>query len=124
MAGTRLPQDEVEARVKQCYDLRYNNSETFGVKEWLKYCHETYGDKSEQTYTLYWAQAGEKYQEHWKELLNKQLTPAVLTLIELMGSDDEKIRQRAVDQVMRYTGQDVDRQEIDVTIKEIDTQWG
>lgn len=124
MAGTRLPQDEVELRVQKCYELRFDTDRPFGVKDWLKYCHENYSDKSEQTYTLYWAQAGEKFKEGWKELLNKQLTPAVLTIIELLASEDEKVRQRAVDQIMKYTGNDIEKVEANVNLTHVKTNWG
>ena len=79
---------------------------------------------SEQTYTLYWAQAGEKYKEGWRELLNKQLTPAVLTIIELLASEDEKVRQRAVDQIMKYTGNDIEKVEANVNLTHVKTNWG
>ena len=124
MAGSRLTQDENDARVKQCYKFRYEDNGSFGVKDWLKYCHLTYNDKSEQQYTKYWADSGKLYQDHWKDKLNKQLDPAINALIELLASDNEKIRQRAVDQILKYTGNDIDRQEIDVTVRQIDTQWG
>jgi len=35
MAGTRLPQDEVEFRVQKCYELRFDTDRPFGVKDWL-----------------------------------------------------------------------------------------
>lgn len=123
MAGNRLTADEVELRVSKCYELRFNGNESFGVKKWIEYCHENYSDKSEQQYTDYWMKAGERYQEGWRELLNKQLTPAILTLIELLASEDEKVRQRAVDQIMKYTGNDIERLQADISVTEIKTEW-
>jgi len=51
----------------------------------------------------------------WKELLEKQLTPAVEELIRLMADENPKIRQRAVDQIVKYTGNDI--QKIQAEIK-------
>ena len=45
-------------------------------------------------------------------------------LFALLGSEDEKIRQRAIDQIVKYTGNDVDRQEVNVTVTEYKTKWG
>ena len=124
MAGNRLTADEVESRVLQCYELRFNSNDGLGIKKWLQYCHENYNDKSEQQYTDYWMKAGERYKEGWRELLNKQLTPAVLTIIELLGSEDEKVRQRAVDQIMKYTGNDIEKVEANVSLTQVKTNWG
>lgn len=68
--------------------------------------------------------AGERYKEGWRELLNKQLTPAVLTIIELLASEDEKVRQRAVDQIMKYTGNDIEKVEANVSLTQVKTNWG
>ena len=57
------------------------------------------------------------------EKLSKQLDPAVNELIRLLASDDEKIKQRAVDQIMKYNGED----EIKVAISgemDIKLNWG
>ena len=124
MAGTRLTADEYEARVKQCYHFRYETNEPFGVKDWLNYCAEHYPDKSQQQHTKMWSDAGERYKEGWRELLNKQLTPAVLTIIELLASEDEKVRQRAVDQIMKYTGNDIEKVEANVNLTHVKTNWG
>ena len=63
------------------------------------------------------------YNESWREKLAKQLDPAVNELIRLLASDDEKIKQRAVDQIMKYNGED----EIKVAISgemDIKLNWG
>ena len=124
MAGTRLPQDEYDKRVKKCYELRFLNQTPFGVKDWLDYCKEHFPDKSQQQHTKMWADAGNLYQDHWKDKLNKQLDPAINALIELLASDNEKIRQRAVDQILRYTGHDVDKQEIKQEVTYYKAQFG
>lgn len=121
MSGIKLTSGEVNERVEQCFDLRYKQGKK--QKEWIKYCHETYGDKSEKQYHQYWIKSKDLYQESWREKLSKQLDPAVNTLIELMASDDEKIRQRAIDQVFRYTGEE----EVKVAINgemSVKLSWG
>ena len=123
MAGDKLSKAVTDARVQQCYDMRYNSNDGLLFRNWIKYCHETYGDKSEQQYSAYWASATEMYQESWREKLNKQLDPAVNELISLLASDDEKIRQRAVDQIMKYTGNDVEKIEAKIE-GVIELNWG
>ena len=51
MAGSKLPKSETDSRVQQCYDMRYNSNDGLLFRNWMKYCHENYGDKSEQQYT-------------------------------------------------------------------------
>ena len=123
MAGTKLTKSETDARVQQCYDLRYSGEKTIGFKAWIDYCHEVYNDKSEQQYSAYWATATGIYQESWKEKLNKQLDPAVNELISLLADDDAKVRQRAVDQIMKYTGNDIEKIEAKVQ-GNIELNWG
>jgi len=123
MPGTKLSQAEVDSRVQTCYDLRFNSNDGLTHKKWIAYCKENYGDKSEIQYSNYYAKASELYKDSWREKLSKQLDPAVNTLIELLASEDEKIRQRAVDQVMKYTGHDI--QQIEAKVEgEITLSWG
>ena len=121
MAGLKMTDAEINERVELCFDMRYKQ----GTRQvdWVKYCHEHYDDKSEKTYISYWIKSKDKYNDGWREKLNKQLDPAVNTLIGLLVSDDEKIRQRAVDQIMKYNGED----EIKVAISgqmDIKLNWG
>lgn len=109
MAGDKLPKGETDKRVNQCYTFRFNNTNTFGHKHWIKYCKENYNDKSEQQYTAYWMTAGDIYKETWKTKLENLLEPAVDELYVLLSSEDEKIRQRALDQIMKYNGEDIQR---------------
>jgi len=51
------------------------------------------------------------------------LDPAMNTLFELLASDDEKIRQRAIDQIVKYTGNDIDKIEAKID-GEITLTWG
>ena len=121
MAGEKLTSGEINERVESCYDLRYKQG--MHQKQWVKHCHKAYGDKSEKQYIQYWIKSKDLYQESWREKLSQQLDPAVNELIRLMASDDEKIRQRAIDQVMKYNGED----EIKVAISgemDIKLNWG
>lgn len=106
---------EVDKRVTECYKLRYESDKAITQTKWVEHCHEVYGDRSEQQYCAYWAKAKDKYDEGWKERLNKLLGPAVDELYTLLASEDEKIRQRAIDQVVKYTGNDI--QKIQAEIK-------
>ena len=50
----------------------------------------------------------------WKALLEKQLTPAVEELIRLMADENPKIRQQAISQVFKYTGNEVQKIQAEV----------
>lgn len=123
MAGNKLTHTEVDERVDKCLELRYQSNDPILFKEWIKYCHKNYGDKSEQQYSAYWASAREKYEEGWRAKLNKMLDPAMNTLYELLSSDDEKIRQRAIDQIVKYTGNDIEKIEAKID-GNIELKWG
>jgi len=123
MPGHKLTKAETDLRVAKCYKLRYESERPIMFREWIAYCHETYKDKSEQQYSAYWASSTEHYQETWREKLQRQLDPAVNELISLLASDDEKIRQRAVDQIMKYTGNDVEKIEAKIE-GHIELNWG
>lgn len=115
MAGNKLPLDEIEKRIQTVYDFRFNNSQEFYFKDWIKYCHENYKDKSEQQYTQYWMAAGDKYKDLWKEKLNKQLDPAVNELIRLLADENPKVRHEAAKSIFKYTGEEVQKIEANVT---------
>jgi hypothetical protein len=123
MAGKKLTDAEVQVRVDACYDLRYGDRK-MKHDEWQKYCHEAFGDKSELQYTQYWMKAGEKYENNWKEKLGKLLDPAVNELFRLLTSEDEKIKQRAIDQIMKYTGNDIQKLEGNIKVENVELQWG
>ena len=121
MSGTKMTDAEINKRVELCFDMRYK--EGMRQVDWVKYCHEHYNDKSEKTYISYWIKSKDKYQESWREKLSKQLDPAVNELIRLLADEDSKVRQRAVDQIMKYNGED----EIKVAISgemDIKLNWG
>lgn len=122
MAGTKLTDAEIALRVEDCYNMRFEHKYT--IKQWLKHCHEKYGDKSEQQYTQYWMASSKAYEEHWKEKLNKLLDPAANELYALLADEDPKIRQRAIDQIMKYTGNDITKVEGDIRVENISLTWG
>ena len=123
MAGNKLTHTEVDERVEKCFELRFKTDPPMLQKEWIKYCHKHYNDKSEQQYHAYWSAAREKYDEGWKAKLNQMLDPAMNELFGLLGSEDEKIRQRAIDQIVKYTGNDI--QKIEAKIEgNIVLSWG
>lgn len=124
MAGERLSTKEVQDRVDTCFDLRYNQERGIRQVEWIQYCHEHYGDKSEQQYHAYWAKAKDKYDEGWKEKLNRLLGPAADKIREGLESEDARTYQRAIDQVMKYTGNDVERIEVDGNITYFKAKFG
>ena len=123
MAGTKLTQAEVDQRVDKCLELRYQAETPILQKEWVKFCKKEYSDKSEQQYIAYWIVAREKYEEMWRAKLNKMLDPAMNELMSLLGDDDPKIRQRAIDQIVKYTGNDIEKIEAKVE-GEIKLSWG
>jgi len=123
MAGNKLTHTEVEQRVDKCLELRYKANDPILQKEWVKYCHKEYGDKSEQQYIKYWIDAKAKYEEMWRAKLNKMLDPAMNTLFELLADDDNKVRQRAVDQIVKYTGNDVEKIEAKIE-GNVTLNWG
>jgi len=123
MSGKKLSKSETDARIDKCLELRYNAADPILFKDWIKYCKKEYGDKSEQQYSAYWAKAKEQYDERWRTKLNAMLDPAMVQLLGLLGSDDEKIRQRAVDQIVKYTGNDIEKIEAKIE-GTIELNWG
>lgn len=114
MAGDKLPNSVINKRVEECYHLRFENDNPFKFKDWIEYCHKNYNDKSEQQYTQYWMKSKNLYDDSWKERLTKLLGPAVNELTSLLASEDEKIRQRAIDQIVKYTGNDIQKIQAEV----------
>ena len=112
MAGTKSNSKEIEEIVKKAYDLRYNQNYT--QQKYDKWAKEEYG-KSEQQCCAYFLKAKEYHTTAWKDLLERQLTPAVQELIRLLADEDPKNRQKAVDQIFKYTGNDVTKVEAKIT---------
>lgn len=123
MAGTKLTKAEVDQRVDKCLELRYEAETPILQKDWIKYCKKQYGDKSEQQYHKYWSDARDRYEEMWRGKLNKMLNPAMNELMSLLGDDDAKVRQRAIDQIVKYTGNDIEKIEAKIE-GSIELSWG
>jgi hypothetical protein len=112
MAGNKLSSTEIDKRVQKAYDLRYN--EKYTQERYVKWAKEQYADKSEQQYCQYFTKARKYYEETWKDLLEQQLQPAVQEVIRLMADEDPKVRQRAIDQVFKYTGNDIQKVQAEI----------
>ena len=123
MAGNKLTKAETDERVDKCFELRFKTDPPMLQKEWIKYCKKEYGDKSEQQYHKYWSDAKEKYDELWRGKLNKMLDPAMNELMSLLADDDAKVRQRAIDQIVKYTGNDIEKIEAKIE-GTIELNWG
>ena len=113
MAGDKLSDKEIKDRIKKAYDLRYN--EKYTQERYVQWAKEYYGDKSEQQYCQYFTKSRKYHEEVWKDLLEQQLKPATLELIRLMADEDPKVRQRAIDQIFKYTGNDIQKIQAEVS---------
>ena len=124
MRGVKLSQNAVEERVNKCFELRFNNQGTnFGHKEWIAYCKENYGDKSENTYTDYWMESSRRHKKFWKDKMDNQLSFAVDKMIEMLEHEDPRVVQKAIEQLFKYSGNDVEK--IDMNIEgDIKLNWG
>ena len=49
--------------------------------------------------------------------------PAVQELVKLLADENPKIRSRAIDQIMKYTGNDITKQEIKGTLETIQVKF-
>ena len=124
MAGKKLTEVEVNKRVLEAYERRYNQDPPMGQIAWVKYCHEVYGDKSEQQYCQYFTSARELYDVRWKMKLDKMLIPASNKLNDLLNDDDPRVRSDAIKMVMKYTGNDVERKLIKAEVNNINIGFG
>ena len=113
MAGTKITNAELDERVRQAYHLRYEQK--FTQRQYVEWAKEEYGDKSEQQLCQYFLKAKEIVDQKWDERLDALLTPAVDELTRLLSSESERVRQRAVDQVVEYAGKKIKKIEQDVT---------
>ncbi len=113
MAGTKLSEAELEERVREAYQLRYEKKLT--QRQYVEYAKDKYGDKSEQQYCQYFLKAKEIVNKNWDERLDNLLGPAVDELTRLLSSESERIRQKAVDQIVEYAGKKIKKVEQDIT---------
>lgn len=123
-AENRLKPAEIKKRVEKAYDLRYNKG--YGQLDYVKWAKKNYGDKSEKTYCRYFLQARHLYEERWKEILEQQLSPAVDEIKKLLEDKDPKIRQKAIDQIFKYTGNDIQKVDakVDSKVVSINVDFG
>ncbi|NBW17646.1 MAG: hypothetical protein EBR82_57695 [Caulobacteraceae bacterium] len=75
------------------------------------------------TYNKYWAMAGKMYESTWKDILRTYLLPAVNKIGSHLESVDEKIQQKAVEQVFKYSGAHEDKIRVEGN-SEINLKWG
>ena len=113
MAGTKLSMAELDERIREAYHKRYEQKLT--QQQYVAWAKEEYGDKSEQQYCQYFTKARDIVNEKWDERLDALLTPAVEELTRLLASESERVRQKAVDQIVEYAGKKIKKIEQDVT---------
>lgn len=103
--GTKISQDEADARRMKCLELR-TSGQVFGYNNWIEYCKKHYGDKSDSHFGSYWTETNKQYEEHWRGKLDAMLQPAMDELVNLLQSPNDQIRQKAIDQIIKYAGKE------------------
>jgi len=124
MAGKKLTNKEIKERIHDAYIKRYESDQPIRQEDWVQHCHEVYGDKSEQQYCQYFTQAKDLYDARWRNKIDRLLEPASIELRNLLADNDPKVRQRAIDQIMKYTGNDIERKLIKAEINNIQIGFG
>ena len=124
MAGKRISERQMNERVMDAYELRYNSDNPIRQEEWVRLCHTKYGDKSEQQYCQYFTQARDVWENGLQNKLEQMLEPAANQLRELLQDPNPSIRQRAIDQIMKYTGRDIERKLIRAEVQNITIGFG
>jgi len=124
MAGKRISEKEMQERVMEAYQLRYESDKPIRQEDWVRLCHTKYGDKSEQQYCQYFTQARDIWENGLQNKLEQMLEPAANQLRELLDDPNPSIRQRAIDQIMKYTGRDIERKLIKAEINNITIGFG
>ena len=104
---SRLPQPAIQRRIDKCIDLRYNSDVPILQREWVELCKKEYGDKSVPQYINYWVRAKEEYEEKWRGKLDNLLEPAIETLRDGLQADNQYVRSKTIDQIMKYSGNDI-----------------
>lgn len=112
MAGNKVNNKELKEIVEKAYDLRYNQN--YGQKRYVAWAKKEYG-KSEQQCCQYFLKAKDYHTTVWKDLLEKQLSPAVEELIRLMADENPKIRDAAIGKIFKYSGNEVQKIEAEVS---------
>jgi len=119
MAGNRLTEKETKDRVMEAYKYRYEADKPIRQEDWVRMCHTLYGDKSEQQYCQYFTAARDVWENGLQNKLEQMLEPAANQLRLLLNDESPAIRQRAIDQIMKYTGRDIERKLIKAEIQNI-----
>ncbi len=122
--SSRLTTIQVQRRVDTCIDLRYKADQPILQRQWIDYCKTNYGDKSVPQYLNYWMTAKEQYEEGWKGRLEGLLEPAMQELTDLLLSDNPLVKQRAIDQIVKYTGNDIQKHLVKAEIQNISIGFG
>lgn len=102
----------IQERVEKAYDFRYNQKGK--MKEWVAICKKTYGDRSERIYESYWNKAKQQYTEAWQSQVEQMIQPAMEELLALLQDGNERTRQEAVNQIMKYSGNAIQKIDMDV----------
>ena len=90
----------------------------------MDYCDKYYGDKSKPQYLNYWTTAKEQYEEGWKGRLEGLLEPAMQELTQLLHSDNPLIKQKAIDQIYKMSGYDIQKHLVKAQIENITIGFG
>jgi hypothetical protein len=120
----RLTSVEVQRRVDKCIDLRYKADKPILQREWLDYCDKHYGDKSRPQFLNYWTTAKEQYEEGWKGRLEGLLEPAMQELTDLLRSDNPLVKQKAIDQIYKMSGYDIQKHLVKAQVENITIGFG
>jgi len=121
MAGHKLTKAETDARIEQCYKMRYINKPSIKFLDWIQWCKKNYGNKSEQQYNAYWQKASDIYKSNWKQILEDSVGVATDEMVKLIQDDDPRVRQRAIEQIFKYSGNETEKLEI---IGSVELNWG
>ncbi len=108
----RLTLVEVQRRVDTCIDLRYKADKPILQREWIDYCTDNYNDKSIPQYINYWVTAKAQYEEGWRGSLENLIEPAIDVLREGLTSNNPLIKAKTIDQIMKYSGNDIQKHHV------------
>ena len=108
----RLTLVEVQRTVDKCIDLRYKADKPILQREWIDYCQSNYGDKSVPQYINYWMTAKAQYDEGWRGSLENLIEPAIDVLREGLTSNNPLIKAKTIDQIMKYSGNDIQKHHV------------
>ncbi len=121
MAGHKLTKAETDARIAQCYKMRYETTPPTKHADYIIWCKKNYGNKSEMQYTAYWMKAGDIYKAAWKQKLEDSVGLATDEMVKLLQDEDPRVRQRAIDQIYKFSGNETEKLEI---VGSVELTWG